>query len=343
MANGSIVKTLIDTAEKLGKLDMSEAERLRRAQEMGFDTERVFYSGSGSSPPEKIYRYGEAMPSGENIFGGVFASESKDIASSHGKNVASYLTAKHIADDDFKSIPYQEDVIGETKKLFRDLKGESISDDEADELFDYMSGKKDIYNDEPSMGRDRFDDIIGKYDDGEISWDLQGLKGEFSRRRGYTSVGMADEHGESVLLLEGARMADAAFDPAKKGSPNLMSSIAGLGTAGLAGASMLSPEQATASELDQYGRNYAQQKIQDSLQHGRGFAYRQSYDVPKNQMYADLAEKAGKYNKWRKENVHPVADFVLPGGEGPEDLLRKAAYGDKIRYMDVLMAELGLL
>ncbi len=82
------------------------------------------------------------------------------------------------------------------------------TDDELEEIIDYMMESKSIYDGEPDMGYDRFNDITGSYvseDDyesfGDASWDMQGLKGELGRRMGYDSIGMPDEHGESVLVL----------------------------------------------------------------------------------------------------------------------------------------------
>lgn len=154
-------------------------------------------------------------------------------------------------------------------------------------------------------------------------------------------VAKAGEKAGDVLAVideTALRYPNAAFkDLSSKSTMAGSAALAG----GLAGASMLSPEQTSADEVKP--GKFASKLIQESLEYGKGFAYQQSYKTPENQTLANLSEKAGKYNKWRKENVHPVADAVLPVSELPEDLLRKAAYGDKIKYMDILMAELGLL
>ncbi|GAG53612.1 unnamed protein product, partial [marine sediment metagenome] len=64
----------------------------------------------------------------------------------------------------------------------------------------------------PDMGMERFAEIIHESSalDGEnfadIDWKMQALKGVLANRLGFTSVGMIDEYGESVLALPGSRV-----------------------------------------------------------------------------------------------------------------------------------------
>lgn len=204
-------------------LDMSQAARMQRAAEQGFDVEKVIYSGTYGDQATYIAGYGKQIPVGDNRFGGIFGSFDEGVAKSHGDKVQRFLSKSHLTDDEFRALSYEDaGLIDDIKRAFKDIKYEEITDDEALELFEYASGEKNIFKSEPEMGRERLEQILSKTDDSEIDWDFQGIKGEIARRKGFTSVGMADEHGESVLVLPGARSTEAAFDPAQKESPNLL-------------------------------------------------------------------------------------------------------------------------
>lgn len=170
----------------------------------GYDIDFPIYAGSyRPHATDKIARYGELRADGEdNLYGGIFGSFDKDVAESHGSYLRTYFTKNHISHDDlYLDVFDSDDAVKQVKDIFSQHKVENLSDDEATEMLDWIMGDNDIYRDEPDMGAERFREILCLTDEVDISWDLQGLKGELARRRGYDSVGMPDEHGESVLIL----------------------------------------------------------------------------------------------------------------------------------------------
>jgi hypothetical protein len=83
---------LLSTAVKAGKkaakglLDMSQAARMQRARDMGFDTERVFYHGTGKDfDAFDVDKAGSSTDSG--WYGsGVYLTPDPDIAAAYAKN-----------------------------------------------------------------------------------------------------------------------------------------------------------------------------------------------------------------------------------------------------------------
>lgn len=188
----SMGKSLLKAKKKLGK------HRIKTQGE-------IVYAGTRGEPATKIVPYGESSPEvPNNLFGGIFGSFNEDVARSHGDKIQKFITTNHIDHDDIFSEVfydgYYEVYAKHLKELFKKRR-RRLSPDEVDELLEYIMERKNIFSDEPDMGRKRFEHILRLSDNGEISWDFQGLKGELARRQGYTSVGMLDEHGESVLML----------------------------------------------------------------------------------------------------------------------------------------------
>ena len=181
----------------------------------------VIYSGTMGDAATEVIPYGIHKDSKNNkvsnIFGGIFGSFDENVASSHGGNIQKILTDKHVSHSDMiHDVFYNDEIswdstVGKVRSILDGHKKYTVNkatDDELEEIIDYMMESKSIYDGEPDMGYDRFNDITGSYvseDDyesfGDVSWDMQGLKGELGRRMGYDSIGMPDEHGESVLVL----------------------------------------------------------------------------------------------------------------------------------------------
>lgn len=159
------------------------------------------YAGTRGEIPNKIIGYRESFKGGENYFGGIFASGDIEVAESHGDNIQEFLykPESYVSDNEFRNIDYLEilkDVVA--KKL-----GEKLTQEELEDLSEFVSGEKSIYSDEFIEGNERLAEIVSYSDYGEIDWALQGLKGEVARRLGYSVVGIRDEHGESLLILGG--------------------------------------------------------------------------------------------------------------------------------------------
>jgi len=194
----------------------------------------IVYAGTGGEKSTEITPYGEKLPGGrKNLFGGIFASYEYEVAESHGDNIQELFSSNHIDHDDLRRVVFYdeektEDVSKNIKEIIEktNLDTEEPNEDEYVELLDYIMGDESIDEyrvdhdqetgesekiNEPEMGIDRFVDLIGYTGStseyiGEAGWVLQGLKGELARRLGYTSIGMPDEHGESVLVLPGSQI-----------------------------------------------------------------------------------------------------------------------------------------
>lgn len=306
MSKGSFAQKMIEIAVDSGQLAMDQASRYKRMVEQGFET--GYWRGGKSIADGPYYTPDE--------------SAARDFAERHaGADVREYAIRRGNSFDFGGTIktdemgPIVEAVAKDNPKLAKELA--DLPDDWGGEMPKSMLWQV-------------------------LETQTGGNTANILARAGYDTI----DAGQELITLHKkglVRDLNAAFDPAQKASSNPFAAIAGLGTAGLAGGAMLSPDQANAGEIDQQGNDYVTRQINDAMKYGKGFAYQQRYDAPKNETMTYLADQAAKYNKWRKENMHPVADFALPVGELPEDLFRKASYGDKVKYMDVLMAELGLL
>jgi hypothetical protein len=239
-------------------LAMDFESRMQRAKEQGFDIDWPIYSGTYGKKAKEMLPYGETSDDQKvNVFGGIFGSHSENTASSHGTTMQKFFVKNHINSDDIRMEAIYGDGYENALEAIREvLEGRSpdveVTDEEIGEVMDFAFEGRDMYDiegyDNPddffeSMTADRADDLFGKIvstgnfeNIGEVSHDLQGLKGVAARKMGYDSVGMVDEHGESVLMLNG-RYADSAFDPANKDSSNLLgSAVAGIGSLVLMGA-----------------------------------------------------------------------------------------------------------
>lgn len=65
--------------------------------------------------------------------------------------------------------------------------------------------------------------------------------------------------------------------------------------------------------------------------------------APQNPRLASMADMAGQYNQQRQQRTPHALDFLLPGGEMPEEYLRKLSYGQDVGWSDRIGALLGLL
>lgn len=181
----------------------------------------TIFAGTYGDKATEILPYGVKKTSkGEfkaNTFGGIFGSFDEDVASSHGGNIQEIKTINHASHDDMRNdVFFNDDITWESttnkvKDIFKEHKsyGSTPTDDEVEEIIDYIMGDKLIWDVEPDMGFERLDEIMLSSTSevdmdgvlGDVDWDFQGLKGELGRRMGYDSIGMPDEHGESVLVL----------------------------------------------------------------------------------------------------------------------------------------------
>ena len=190
--------------EFVGKL-LDDELPLDEASRMG----RTIYAGTYGAPQQQIAPYGDLfLPGGvggDNRFGGIFGSTDRAVALSHGDTLQEFTPANMIGDADFRKSVLYDDGHDAAKNHVRDIyqqhKGQSLSDDEVDELLYYISGDKSVYDSPQRFGEITGIDVNDTDALSEAAWDLQGVKGEVARRMGYDAVGIVDEHGESVLVL----------------------------------------------------------------------------------------------------------------------------------------------
>lgn len=196
-------------------LDMREAARMQRAKDAGFHENTLFH-GTAAKPTTTL--------DDGNIFDEFKLWEGKDptrsTVNSEVSKLGVSLAEQPAVAEDFASLASRNGSEGSTllPLRFRSDKTGSI-DLQGDEL------NSDIYGSVVDSWRDGYDAIqFNNYTT------PQGKKGSF------------------VLVKDPSqiRSVNAAFDPAKKDSANL---LAGLGGAGILGASMLTPEQVEASEM----------------------------------------------------------------------------------------------
>jgi len=332
MSKGKFTQSLIDMVEKSG-LDMSEPSRMARAKEMGYDVDFPITHGSPNESLTEIKKSG--------LFDGLFGLSGE--SGGFGKYEHTfYPRIGKIAENGDSDFDYEK-TINFLRKEYP-----SATDEEIDGIYRMSAEDKDVYSmDQNPLDRHGYDDL------GEASWEGQRLRGQIAALHDFDAVSMNDEYGTSYLIPFGskARKIDAAFDPAKKDSSNLLAGAATVGGVGVAAS--MAPQKSFASSLHEMVMTAkpntreimdAQVKREKYLAEiDRLNKQDRSIQAPSGNMAATAADMAGKYNKFRKENLAPGLDMVLPVGELPEDYLRKLSYGDKVTIGDRVKAGAGLL
>lgn len=155
-----------------------------------------FFAGTRGDAAKEIFGLGKSR------FGGIFASASEDVARSHGAVMQIIESPRHVSAEAFD----HEVLFGGTEGAYelacetiRKLSGIEIDpEDWVDAIIEDRGG--DLIE---SFGADVVCQVTNEDSAGEADWVLQAWKGLIARKLGYTSVGMRDEHGESVLCLPG--------------------------------------------------------------------------------------------------------------------------------------------
>jgi hypothetical protein len=187
-----------------GAMDMSQAARMQRAAEQGFDVNMPVYHGSNANIKKFLKSKIGARDPG--FFGsGFYFTPSKDSAMDY---------AESAANADRRGNPnVTEAFLGLKKPFIWDM-----SDDGADATRSALSElgikRYSVRGDSASLSNN---DEIRKFN--------QGL-----RARGYDGVIVRDEDGvREYVVFDPAniRSVNAAFDPTKRGSANLMAGAAG--------------------------------------------------------------------------------------------------------------------
>jgi hypothetical protein len=185
------------------------------------------------------------------------------------------------------------------------------------------------------QGFTHFKDVAKKAGNDSVVIDFSGLPVK-EKRVAFTSDPTAIRHVE------------AAFDPAKKDSSNLLAGAATIGGVGASAA--LTPQDSYAGVAEGMGVN----KIRTGREQLEAMRRREDYlakidmlnkdqiKAPNSEFGLGLSALAGQYNTARKQYVNPALDAILPAGELPQDYLEKLSYGDKITWQDRLKAVGGM-
>ena len=132
-----------------------------------------------------------ARVSGENVFDGLFGSDSERSASSHGDYVFAYEVESIADSSDLNAriddvIAFLSNEVNATEEEIEEL-ANAIADDECTDSFEAILSP-------------RLDDDIG----GAYGWELQRLRGRVAAHLGFDAVEMDDEHGISYLIVNPA-------------------------------------------------------------------------------------------------------------------------------------------
>jgi len=297
---------------------------------------KTIYAGTRGAPQQQIAPYGEALPGGgggDNRFGGIFGSADREVALSHGDTLQEFTPVNMIGDADFRKSVLYDDGYYAAKNHVRDIyqqhKGQSLRDDEADELLYYISGDKDVYDSPQQFGEITGIDVNDPDALAEASWDLQGIKGEVARRMGYDAVGMADEHGESMLVLSSPLPIDESSATEPLASTPVKAPEEQLGL--FEEAAQIKPQQLTAGSLfdEKKGRRLlivgcckTKSKVEGRIPaseryKGTLFATLNAAGVPKD---VDVAVLSAKHGLIRFDT--PLEDYNVKMKDGRKDLLK---------------------
>lgn len=327
-------KSAAKSAKKAKKIDMSNAARMKRAKEQGFDVDKVWYHG-GSSAPESF----DKQPR-RGMIGPVYLTDNPDTASSYAIlggvdpeistiddmiDEATFFNPKVYAERPASIMPLfsasrkpldvELDITDDVVDAFGVDRLRKIIDPE-DEIFDSPSAKdiSDYINENYS-----WDDIAQVlYEDAESLQNskqgfnflhVAGLIDEYLDKRGYDAVLIPEdlENIGSTLIPrnpELLRSVSAAFDPEDVKSSNLLAQYAplavGAGAAGLA----LSPEESMAAGMNVY-------EVEDPV---TGMVLELEGDSPPTEQ--ELEEIFAQYAPTTVEESRLESDVPLP----PEDV-----------------------
>lgn len=126
-----------------------------------------------------------ALGCSDNVFDGLFASADSDIAGSHGNNVHVY---------NVNSVASNYELNDRIEDVMQYLRSEIEADEEQIEALAYA-----IADDECD---DAFEEILTPRScTGNVSWEMQRLRGRVAAHLGFDAVEMDDEHGTSYLIV----------------------------------------------------------------------------------------------------------------------------------------------
>lgn len=149
---------------------------------------KLFHGSYSNTAP--VIKVGAYAMTGDNVFDGIFASVSADIAGSHGDYVHCY-SVKSVADNSVLNERIEEVIAFLSVELeSEDVESiaNAIADDECDDTFSSLLSPRSCT--------------------GDASWEMQRLRGRVAFHLGFDAVEMEDEHGTSYLIVNPSIKAD---------------------------------------------------------------------------------------------------------------------------------------
>lgn len=194
-AKESVTVVAQASEEKNGKDKKQFVITEEDAVKQGYDVDNILYSGSSMDSRPSMIQSGSKGPITNNLFDGIFASHSKSVAGSHGGLISRFVYKGDIAEssdlDNDKANEFLKDRV-----WISELSDEAYSDVYDAVVFDDDSF---IWNDGDNLSE--IQESSSQYDLGELSWELQRLRGGLAKSLGFDVVDMSDEHGTSYLLV----------------------------------------------------------------------------------------------------------------------------------------------
>lgn len=318
MGKLSALKEGIEKAAKA--LDMSQAARMQRAAEQGFDTGKPLYHGT----PEDFEKFKEA-------YGGTYFAEDPAVSEFFASRAGNYYGAKKFfsrAENVFDATkPGADEVLRKIEEKHR-LSSSLVDPDDGEYMpLDRWVKSGHLFK----LGRDVQNDVMEALSD-----------------EGYDAVRYIDASpatGDSISFVvfdpSKIRSADAAFDPAQKESSNLLAQFAPIATGTGLAALGLSPDETQAAINSYIQATQGSNPILDNLN-------RNLQPVGMNQQGVPVT---GTMQATPHPLLGQIADVVrtpqAPGlgplFGGAADYLDKLAQGQKTTYFDRLGAALDVI
>ena len=338
MGKLSALKEGIEKAAKA--LDMSQAARMQRAAEQGFDTGKVWYHGTNEDFAE--FSKSKIGKNDAGFYGqGFYFSDRPEVAERYAK--------KH-----YGSI---EPVTGQIKPVYLKTKNPIKYDEPASEdLINYANEYINKKAENASDGANEFLSALG-IDVGESQKTEPSVKIGDSARRIHQVVGNSEEFskildavgydgvmtetGEIVVFNPSQiRSKFAAFDPAQKESSNLLAQFAPIATGTGLAALGLSPDETQAAINSYIQATQGSNPILDNLNRNLQQFGMNERGVPvTGTMQATPYPMLGKV----ADALRVVDTPIGPVFGGAADYLDKLAQGQKTTYFDRLGAALDVI
>jgi len=147
----------------------------------------------------------DLVVSNDGVFGGVFASPSKDAARSHilgDEGAGGRIHTFDIPSEDILT-QYALEYEVDSARVARSIKARigTTGKDEYDAIYDIVVGDKSVFD--SSLSNSRLEAIFRSEGMADVSFEAQRIRGEIAKDLGYKAIEMSDEHGTTYLLLPG--------------------------------------------------------------------------------------------------------------------------------------------